>query len=359
MIPELHRAVSNIRMKPSVEHHLSEAGKAKMRLEQAMMIFRGIPAAICGVVINALIAVLVAWQSVDQTVLAVWAGCVLLLAAVRFVFWLQIRRTRPTLHVMDRFQKFNIGAMMLNGMLWGMLSPTFAVYGMIGHVFLPFILAGMTAATIVSAGACWRCVLAFNIPALFPMAVTFYIWGGDASALISFVILLYGLLTSIVAMQTSIMIRRAIFLRSKSNYLEEALEAKNDAETIDIKRFQAIIESSRELTMIFSPEGHITYASPAAKEILGFTPEELVGISTRELVHEDDLPSFRAIGERVLSTLGDVQPLEHLCLKSETGEYVPLNGRLSNFLYVPGVEGFVFSGSLQQKELALKLHAAE
>ena len=359
MIPELQRAVSNIANPNLAEGYRSNVDASKMHLEKATLIFRGVPSAVAASLINGVITLLIAWNLVNQLVLGSWVMGVFALGLLRIGIWFYVRRQRPTLQIMSGFRRFNMIAMMLNGVLWGMLAPIFAVYGQIGHVYLPFILAGMTAATIVSAGACWRSVLAFNIPALLPMAATFLIWGGEGASLISVAIILYGIFTSVVAFQTNSMIQRAIFLRSKNSYLSQALEEKTDERSEASKRFQAMIESSKELTLIFSPEGRVTYASPASLEILGYKPEALTGKTTRELMHEDDLPQFRAIGEQVLSVLGDVRVMNHLCLLGKNGKFVPLSGRLTNFLYVPGIEGFVFSGYPQAGELGAKLHAAQ
>ena len=363
MISELHRAVSAI-ANPSpltgeAGKFLSPAEKSKMKVELATIIFRGMPMAVIATVLNMIITVIVGWGMVNQIVLGVWGGAVLALSILRLAFWGSIKRQRPTLAVMERFRSWNMAAMMVNGALWGALAPIFAVYGQIGHVFLPFIIAGISAAAIVSAGACWRSVLAFNIPALLPMAVTFFVWGGDGAALVSAVIIVYGIMTGYLAIQTSKMVRRAIFLRSKNTNLTQALEAKVDQSNEETKRFRALVESSREMTLIFSPEGRITYASPAVQDILGMMPDEMIGKTTIDLVHDDDLPKFRAAGEEALSAVGEVRVMAHLCLKDSKGEFVAMSGRLSNFLYVPGIEGFVFRGSRQADLGKRRMHAAE
>ena len=358
MIPELHRAVSNI-VRPARTSDLAPVAKSTLELKIATIIYRGVPLASFANVVNVVIALLVGWSMIDHWVIGGWAGAVILVSALRFGFWWQARGKRPTLTLMRRFYTANMILMMITGALWGMLTPIFAVYGQVGHVFLPFILAGMTAASIVSSGACWRCVVAFNIPALLPLSGAFLFWGGEGSGIISFVIAFYAVMTSILAIQTSRMITRAILLSTRNSQLTEELEAKFEADVNDAKRFRAIIESSRELTLIFSPEGRIIYASPSIEDSLGYDPETVAGMTTRQLIHEDDLPQLRATGEQALSELGAVIPLAHVCMRDVNSDYRPFAGRLTNMLYVPGVEGFVFTGSTLPAELAARLHAAE
>ena len=359
MILELHRAVSTITTAKPEEVVASPADQAKIDIEQGTLLLRGVPVALVAVVVNALITLIVGWSLVNPVILTGWTLAIVALSIVRLGMWMSVRRQKSSPARILAFKRQNMIAMAINGALWGMLAPIFAVYGQIGHVYLPFILAGMTAAAIVSAGASWKSVVAFNIPALLPMAGAFFLWGGEGAALISFVIILYGALTLYLAVQTNRMINRALWLRTRNYRLQTALEEKIEEQIIAAKRFRAIVESSRELTLIFSPEGKITYASPASEALLERTPESLIGATTRDLVHEDDLAQFQLIGGKTLSLIGEVQQIPHLCMKDGVGGFRAMSGRLANMLYVPGVEGFVFSGIRQDNEIAARIHAAQ
>ncbi len=249
----------------------------------------------------------------------------------------------------------------LNGLVWGALAPIFAVHGAIDHAFLPFIIASMTAAAIVSVGASWRAVLAFNLPALAPLAATYAYAANEGSYLLAAAVALYGVSTGYLTLVMQRMIDRSIFLHTKNEKLLSVLRRRvDDAHTAE-QRFRALVESSLDLTLIFSPDGRVIYASPSAERAFGAPAALLLGKTTKELVHPDDLPRFRAVGEKALSQLGEVIALPHVCMRSdEHGDYVAFSGRLTNMLYVPGVEGFVFSGSrLSDKATRRHIHAAE
>ncbi|MGE4174204.1 MAG: PAS domain S-box protein, partial [Methylocystis sp.] len=155
------------------------------------------------------------------------------------------------------------------------------------------------------------------------------------------------------------MVMRSIRLRSRNDRLLDALKKQVDAANDAEKRFRALIECSQDLTLVFSPEGRIIYASPSVEAALGVPARALVGRTTKDILHPDDFAQFRAVGGRALSSLGEVIPLPHVCFKGANGDYVPLCGRLTNMLYVPGVDGFVFSGGRLSKRGAIKMHAAE
>ena len=64
------------------------------------------------------------------------------------------------------------------------------------------------------------------------------------------------------------------------------------------EKFRSIVETTSEWIWALDRDARITYSNPTIERILGYRPEELVGLSLRSLVHEDDLPK----AEHILST---------------------------------------------------------
>ncbi len=326
---------------------MTPTDRRKVKVERHALLLRGAPVAIIISFVNAILTLFVAWKSVDQTLLLGWASAVAVLSLIRMFLWWRFTRVAKYRHSLLRFTQAHVVGMAINGVLWGALAPIFAFSGMLGNAFLPFIIAGMTAATVSSAGASWKAVTAFNVPALAAMAASYGLaLGGGSGITIACIIVLYGAATSYLAWKTEQMIARAIRLRSRNDKLLKALSRQVDTAHESEKRFRAIVESSSDVTLIFSPDGRITYASPAVASALGLSPQALLGRTSKDLVHPDDLGVFRSVGSQSLSKLGEVIPLDHICLKGAGDQYISLGGRLTNMLYVPGVEGFVFSGGV-------------
>ncbi len=359
MIAELQMAISNVPNRRRVGNTPTRGESAKIKADRDALLFRGALVAIGISAVNAVIAVIVAWSDVDRLILFVWAGAVTSLALVRLVTWIRFRRRKASARSLSQFARIHIFSMGVNGALWGALAPIFAVHGLVGHAFLPFIIAGMTAAAIVSAGASWRAVMAFNVPALLPLAATYAVASGPDGVAIAAVVLLYGLASGYLAWTTQQTIDRSIWLRWRNNRLYHALQKQLDDTHEAEQRYRALVESSHDVTLIFSPEGRITYASPSTSAVLDVPSYEMIGLMTKDILHEDDLPLFRSVGEKSLSQIGEVMPLTHVCMKGPGGAYVPLVGRLTNMLYVPGVEGFVFNGGRLDPQSAARHHAAE
>ncbi|WP_425408324.1 PAS domain-containing protein [Hyphococcus sp.] len=361
MIAELQTAISQVPSRKARLNGLTQVESVRVKVERAALLFRGAPVAIAASALNGVIATAVAWASVDRTVMLAWLGVIMTIALLRGVLWLRFKMGGVSARNLSRFAKLHVAFMAINGAAWGALAPIFALQGFIGHAFLAFVIAGMTAASIVSAGASWRAVLAFNIPALAPLAVTYALTAGANGAAIAAVVVLYGIGTAYLALSIQRMIDRSILLHTKNDKLLAVLRRRIDDTHTAEQRFRALVESSLDITLIFSPEGKIVYASPSAERAFGAPIGLLIGKTTKEIVHPDDMPFFRAVGEKSLSQLGEVKPLPHVCMRgSAEGEYVALAGRLTNMLYVPGVEGFVFSGGRLEGEYARRhIHAAE
>ena len=358
MIAELQTAITNVPSRKARLQGLTQVESVRIKVERAALLFRGAPIAMGVSVLNAVITVAVAWSDIERSLLLIWASAIFGLAAIRIAVWLRFRIGGVSGRNMSNFARIHIFFMGLNGAMWGALAPLFAVHGMMGHAFLPFVIAGTAAGAVVSAGASWRAVLAFNIPALAPLAAVYAAMGGPDGGAIAGVVILYGVATTYLALATQRMIDRSILLHTKNEKLFSALHRQVDEAHEGEQRFRALVESSLDVTIIFSPEGQITYASPSVEKALGVPAETIIGMTTKDIVHPDDLPQFRSVGEKSLSKLGEVIPLPHVCLRARASDdWAELAGRLTNMLYVPGVEGFVFSGGRLECETATHSHA--
>jgi PAS domain S-box-containing protein len=61
------------------------------------------------------------------------------------------------------------------------------------------------------------------------------------------------------------------------------------------EKFRSIVETTSEWIWTIDRRRAITYSNPAVEQILGYRPDELVGLSLQSLVHEDDLPKAKQI----------------------------------------------------------------
>ncbi len=84
-------------------------------------------------------------------------------------------------------------------------------------------------------------------------------------------------------------------------------------------RFHLLAENATDIISRHTPDGTYLYASPSCKTLLGYKPEELIGMNAYRLLHHDDVPKLRKILTRRKDNLQN-QILTYRVRRKE-GEY--------------------------------------
>ncbi len=66
----------------------------------------------------------------------------------------------------------------------------------------------------------------------------------------------------------------------------------------------SVVENSSEIVTIVDPDGTLRYANPAWKRVLGYDPQEDVGMNVLDHVHPEDLSHVLEETEKALSEEG-------------------------------------------------------
>jgi diguanylate cyclase (GGDEF)-like protein/PAS domain S-box-containing protein len=72
------------------------------------------------------------------------------------------------------------------------------------------------------------------------------------------------------------------------------------AVTASDERLRALLEHAPDMVLLTDRDARVVYATPAAQRILGYSPDEIVGLHTSSLVHPDDLSSVSGFFAQVL-----------------------------------------------------------
>ena len=107
-------------------------------------------------------------------------------------------------------------------------------------------------------------------------------------------------------------------------------------------RFRALIENGSDGIALMGPDGACIYAAPSTERILGYKPEELVGVNAFNLIHPDDL---RNAGQAMASVLtqpgGSVESSNRFRVKD--GSWRWFEGVATNLLHEPTVRAIVMN----------------
>lgn len=108
-----------------------------------------------------------------------------------------------------------------------------------------------------------------------------------------------------------------------------------------LDRFEALVKNSSELILVFDRSGHILYASPATRTILGRRSQEVVGRHYRSLVHPGDQHRM----EEFLAALapGATAGLDYR-LRHKDGSWRAVSAKFCNMLDNPSVLALVSNG---------------
>lgn len=121
--------------------------------------------------------------------------------------------------------------------------------------------------------------------------------------------------------------------------ITEYRRAQERAE-ISEQRFRALIEHSTDAISLADENGRITYASPAAGHILGVPPERLVGHTTFDGIHPDDLQAAQRLFAQIALAPGQ-SAVGEFRVRHKDGTWRWVEGTGTNLLLEPSVQGML------------------
>lgn len=96
------------------------------------------------------------------------------------------------------------------------------------------------------------------------------------------------------------------------------------------------------MILIVGANGIVRYASPSVERVLGYKPEDLVGNSSWELMHPDELSALQELYTQDLDRLGPA-PAKELRMRHRDGSWRCIESVANNLLDDPNVGGILFN----------------
>ncbi|MGZ4038363.1 MAG: PAS domain S-box protein, partial [Bacteroidia bacterium] len=124
------------------------------------------------------------------------------------------------------------------------------------------------------------------------------------------------------------------FERSEEFKRTQELVFKNE------KRFKALIENSKDMKTLTSPEGRFIYASPSVSKLFNYSEEEFIGKPASEFFHPDDIPDLIKNWTEILTTPGKSFQFQYRFAHKE-GQWIWCEGTLTNMLHDPAINALV------------------
>ncbi|MBM2620723.1 EAL domain-containing protein [Actinoplanes sp. LDG1-06] len=134
-----------------------------------------------------------------------------------------------------------------------------------------------------------------------------------------------------VALTVLVVVRQLIAFR-----LNDALLARIGVQE---KRFRLLVQNSTDMVTIATPDGTLSYVSPASEGVLGLHPDELIGTDLTPRLHPDDLAAREGF-QAVAAAPGNTATFQ-LRLRHADGTYRWLEAIMVNLTHEPSVGGIV------------------
>ena len=126
-------------------------------------------------------------------------------------------------------------------------------------------------------------------------------------------------------------------------------------------RFRSVVQNSSEIVKIVDADGTLKYASPAFERLLGYDPEEAVGMNVLDYVHPDDLPRVVEETERTMGDGGVGRNVSEYRFRHADGSWRYIEAAGAYLLDDPAVGGVVINARdvTQRKEAEARHREAE
>ena len=243
--------------------------------------------------------------------LNLWLGLALGLQTVRLAAWAALRRTPPEALGRAAAVAIVLVAVLL-GVIWGAFALLFFEAGPIPYrLFVPFVVAGITAASIASFAGCLSATLAFLATCLAPYITLLALQDEPVYQTMAPIILLYGILLGLTGRHMqAVMLRMARLSTRNADLIVDLERARGDLE----RRVEARTDALRQTNLALSEEVEERRRSEARVRHL-LMHDTLTDLPNRLLVFDrlaQALKSARRHGQRVAVMMLDLDDFKRV-----------------------------------------------
>jgi diguanylate cyclase (GGDEF)-like protein/PAS domain S-box-containing protein len=281
----------------------------RVRAELLDLIYAATPMVQAANVVNATLLAVVIGQVVGGAEVLVWCALMLALAAVRAVAWLKYRRDENRVGRLGRWAFVAVAGSGASGLLWGAAGALFFVPDSpLHYALLVFVLGGMGAGAVAALAPHPPALGAYLFPSLLPLCFRLVSTGEMAHLAMASMVLMYVIAVFIVGRRAHAWLAQSLVLRVENSELLRTLEKRVEERTdklrevnarlhhdiaereraeralhVSEQRFKDFAASASDWFWEMGPDLRIIWVSDQIREILGISPEDMIGKKRNEI----------------------------------------------------------------------------
>jgi PAS domain S-box-containing protein len=132
------------------------------------------------------------------------------------------------------------------------------------------------------------------------------------------------------------------------------LEAQIQEVNLAQQRMEQLLYNASEVITIYESDGTIRYISPSVKRILGYNPDELIGVKGRTHTHEEDIEKSRNMFRALLEDSKSTETIQYRFRKKD-GDWIWLEASGKNLISDASVKGIVVNA----RDITVKMKAEQ
>ncbi len=287
---------------PSTNEHRA-ISRWQFRADQVQMLYQQVQLELTISILFSVIVTTVLWNSVPHSHLIGWACAVIVSVGMRILF-ISGKSADSNKDRVNVWGQHYITGVTISGMCWGSLGIITSIHAnLTQQLFVLVVLAGISVTAYVSMQSSTRTVSAFVIPTLLPSTTWFFYQGTTFSLAIGTVATIFTTVMLFSSRTMRNILTKSFSLGSHNTDLikklvvtrESAEKSRRHAEEMNLKlqeqmhvrqlaeertrkseqRMSAIFDSMQDIIYQTDIEGHIQWATPSIKQLLGYESHEL------------------------------------------------------------------------------------
>ncbi|MEE9422462.1 MAG: EAL domain-containing protein [Gammaproteobacteria bacterium] len=262
--------------------------------DQLYLLYRQMPGTALSTSVTAVVTAAVLMSVLPISKLVPWLTAVLLLNATRYFLAIIYAAQDPSTRQTSRWKWCALITSAVNGILWGALAVfTVLTTSFVYQAFIAAVLLGMAAMATAMTAYILSVYLAFIIPTLIPLTISFYL-SGDSNIYFGASVLL-GLafiVLSTIAWNVQRSFKNSFKIVDKNNQLVYGLKSEIQERTqteLNLRRLiehnRLLLESTGEGIFGIDTNGRCTFVNHAGLAMLGYRMEEITQADMHKLTH--------------------------------------------------------------------------